>query len=175
MMLRNNEKGKIKMADNNANRKYYDAQIVKIEAVEHRFNRPNAFELRAEVTLFNADKSIKGRAEVFMEVSMEYGKGNNASKTQWEITKETLHALGLEGEDISEPRLATLVNRPCRICENVTDKGTNYYFTTNRPVTVIKDANERLRAMMAGGMSAPSASPFGNAAAPIAQAPNPFE
>lgn len=165
------------MADNNANRKYYDGQILKMEAIEHRFNRPNAFEIRAEVGIFNANKTPKGKVEVFLEVSMEYGKGNNSSKTQWQMTQETLRSLGLEGDDISAPRLATLVNRTCRICENVTEKGTNYYFSSNRPVTVISDANERLRAMMSGGMapSPSAASPFGVTAAPAAQAPNPFE
>lgn len=164
------------MAENtNPNRKYYDGQILSVDTIEHRFGRANAFEIRAVVGIFNPDKTPKGKVEVYLEVSMEYGKGNNSSKTQWEMTKETLKSLGFEGDDLSAPRLATLVNKTCRICENVTDKGTSYYFSSSRPVTVITDANERLRAMMSGGMAAPAASPFGAPAAQSVQAPNPFE
>lgn len=150
-------------------RKYYDGMICSMVSIEHRFNRPNAFELKAEVGLFDAEKKPLKKVEVYLEVSMEYGKGNNSSKTQWEMTKETLHSLGFEGEDISNPRLATLVNRPCRICEQITDKGdVRYYFTTKKPEVAIDNANDRLKQMM--GQVAGGASPFGGAAAPAGAA-----
>ena len=150
-------------------RKYYDGMICSMVSIEHRFNRPNAFELKADVGLFDAEKKPLKKVEVYLEVSMEYGKGNNASKTQWEMTKEPLQSLGFEGEDISNPRLATLVNRPCRICEQITDKGDiRYYFTTKKPEVAIDNANDRLNQMM--GQVAGGASQVGGAAAPAGAA-----
>lgn len=178
------------MATNNDS-KFYNGQIIEAKSIDHRFNKPNAFEIQFVVGIFGEDGKPKSKIETYLEVSSEYGKGNNASKTQWEMTKETLVSLGFVGEDISNVQLnAQLVNKPCRIREQTLDRdgkplnSPRYYFTSAKPISVIEDANARLKAIMSGvaggfGGAAPAAasvSTFGQTAAPApAGAPNPFE
>lgn len=174
---------------------YYDGQVCEAYSIEHRFGKEKAFEIKFVVGIFNADKTPKAKVDVFLEVSMEYGKGNNASKTQWDMTKETLVSLGFVGEDISNAQLnAQLVNKPCRVREQVLDRDgkpfatPRYYFTSARPVKQIDNANDMLKSIMSGvasgGFGAPAApaNPFNMPAAsaapapaaPAAGAPNPF-
>lgn len=183
------------MASNDS--KFYDGQVCSVQAIESRFNTPSAFELAFEVGLFDEQKQPLKKVDVYLEISMRYGTGNNAQKTQKDMTFETLRALGLEGEDLSAPRLATLVGKPCRVREQLFDKSNQplavprYYFTTARPIVAIADANARLREIMgavAGGFAnpapaaapapsgvfqdpAPAAAPF---ATPAPTPPNPF-
>lgn len=168
--------------------KFYDGQICSVQPIEHRFGEANAFELAFEIGLFDENKNPLKKVEAYLEISMRYGSGNNATKTQKDLTFATLHSLGFEGEDLSAPRLAMLVNKPCRIREQLLDKAgqplanPRYYFTTAKPVVAIADANAKLREIMgavAGGFAAPAPgagvpppNPFAApAAAPVAPAP----
>lgn len=166
--------------------KFYDGQICSVMPIEHRFNEPNAFELAFEVGIFDENKQPIKKVDVYLEISMRYGSGNNASKTQKDMTFETLRTLGFEGEDLSAPRLATLVNKPCRVREQTLDKtgkpltSPRYYFTSAKPIVALADANAKLREIM-GAVAAPGgafgapAAPGGFAAAPGAvPPPNPF-
>lgn len=175
------------MASNDS--KFYDGQICSVQAIESRFNTPNAFELAFEVGLFDEQKQPLKKVDVYLEISMRYGTGNNAQKTQKDMTFETLHALGFEGEDLSAPRLATLAGKPCRVREQLLDKNNQplavprYYFTSARPIVAIADANARLREIMgavAGGFAQPAPAAAPTAGGPFAQpapaaAPNAFQ
>lgn len=173
--------------------KFYNGQIVEAYSIEHRYNEPNAFELRFVVGIFNDDGSPKAKVDCFLEVSMRYGTGNNAQRTQWDMTKETLAHLGFQGDDISNAQLAAqLTNKPCRVREQLLDKNgkpfstPRYYFTTQKPMKTIDDANARLKHIMSGvsfggAAAAPAANPFNMPAAAPAPAapagnatPNPF-
>lgn len=170
------------MANNDS--KFYDGQICSVQPIESRFNTPNAFELAFEVGIFGENHTPMKKVDVYLEISMRYGTGNNAQKTQKDLIFETLHSLGFEGEDLSAPRLATLVNKPCRIREQTLDKNNQplstprYYFTTAKPIVAIPDANAKLREIM-GAVAAPGAvpgatpppNPFAAPAAPAAPAP----
>lgn len=168
------------MASNDS--KFYDGQICSVQAIESRFNTPDAFELAFEVGIFDEQKQPLKKVDVYLEISMRYGTGNNAQKTQKDMTFETMHALGFEGEDLSAPRLATLVGKSCRVREQLFDKNNQplsvprYYFTSARPIVAIADANARLREIMgavAGGFATPApAAPA--PAAPAPATPNPF-
>ncbi len=164
------------MANNDS--KFYDGQICSVQPIESRFNTPQAFELAFEVGIFDDNHQPLKKVDVYLEISMRYGTGNNAQKTQKDMTFETLHSLGFEGEDLSAPRLATLVNKPCRIREQTLDKNgaplqsPRYYFTSAKPIVPVADANAKLREIMGavgGGFAAPGAVPN---AAPTP--PNPF-
>ena len=168
------------MANNDS--KFYNGQICSVQPIESRFNTPNAFELAFEVGIFAEDGKPLRKVDVYLELSMRYGTGNNAQKTQKDLTFETLRSLGFEGEDLSAPRLATLVNKPCRIREQTLDKNgaplqsPRYYFTSQKPIVAIPDANAKLREIM-GAVAAPGAFPGGvpqgfPGAAPTP--PNPF-
>lgn len=163
--------------------KFYDGQICSVTPIEHRFNEPNAFELAFEVGIFDENKQPIKKVDVYLEISMRYGSGNNASKTQKDMTFDTLRSLGFEGEDLSAPRLATLVNKPCRVREQTLDKNNQplnqprYYFTSAKPIVALPDANAKLREIM-GAVAAPGAGAsigFGVPVAPGAvPPPNPF-
>lgn len=176
------------MANNDS--KFYDGQICSVQPIESRFNTPNAFELAFEVGIFDDNHQPLKKVDVYLEISMRYGTGNNAQKTQKDMTFETLHSLGFEGEDLSAPRLATLVNKPCRVREQTLDKNgaplssPRYYFTSAKPIVPVADANAKLREIMgsvAGGFAAPAApgtatpppNPFAAPAAPVAPQPAP--
>ena len=184
------------MAQNNDS-KFYNGQIIEGKSIVHRFGKERAFEIQFIVGIFNDDNTPKTKVEVYLEVSMEYGKGNNASKTQWDMTKETLASLGFVGEDISNAQLnSQLVNKPCRIREQTLDRdgkplnSPRYYFTSARQIQPIDNANEMLKSIMSGvaagaGFGAPAAAaptnPFNmpkpgaaQTTAPAAGAPNPF-
>lgn len=183
------------MAQNNDS-KFYNGQIIEGKSIVHRFGKERAFEIQFIVGIFNDDNTPKAKVEVYLEVSMEYGKGNNASKTQWDMTKDTLASLGFVGEDISNAQLnSQLVNKPCRIREQTLDRdgkplnSPRYYFTSARPIQPLDNANEMLKSIMSGvaagaGFGAPAAAPANPfnmpqpgaapAAAPAAGAPNPF-
>lgn len=181
--------------------KFYDGQICSVQPIESRFNTPQAFELAFEVGIFDDNHAPLKKVDVYLEISMRYGTGNNAQKTQKDMTFETLRSLGFEGEDLSAPRLATLVNKPCRVREQTLDKNgaplssPRYYFTTAKPIVAIADANAKLREIMSavavpgaptGGSAVPPPNPFVAPAAPAAPAvpgvptatnaapPNPF-
>ena len=148
--------------------RFYNGQIVEAQSIEHRFGKENAFEIQFIVGLFNDDNTPKTKVEVYLEVSMEYGKGNNASKTQWDMTKETLASLGFTGDDISNAQLnAQLANKPCRVREQTVDKNgkplnaPRYYFTSAKPIKTLANANDMLKRIMSGvaGGGQPS-SPF---------------
>jgi hypothetical protein len=165
--------------------KFYDGQICSVMPIEHRFNEPNAFELAFEVGIFDENKQPIKKVDVYLEISMRYGSGNNSSKTQKDMTFETLRTLGFEGEDLSAPRLATLVNKPCRVREQTLDKtgkpltSPRYYFTSAKPIVALADANAKLREIM-GAVAAPGgafgapAAPGGFAAPGAVPPPNPF-
>ena len=164
------------MASNDS--KFYDGQICSVQPIESRFNTPNAFELAFEVGIFGENHTPLKKVDVYLEISMRYGTGNNAQKTQKDLTFETLHSLGFEGEDLSAPRLATLINKPCRIREQTLDKNNQplstprYYFTTAKPIVAIPDANAKLREIMGAVPGAtPPPNPFAAPAAPAAPAP----
>ncbi len=160
--------------------KFYDGQICSVQPIESRFNTPQAFELAFEVGLFDDNHQPLKKVDVYLEISMRYGTGNNAQKTQKDMTFETLHSLGFEGEDLSAPRLATLVNKPCRIREQTLDKNgaplqsPRYYFTSAKPIVPVADANAKLREIMGavgGGFAVPGAAVAPNA---VTTPPNPF-
>ena len=176
------------MANNDS--KFYDGQICSVQPIESRFNTPQAFELAFEVGIFDDNHQPLKKVDVYLEISMRYGTGNNAQKTQKDMTFETLHSLGFEGEDLSAPRLATLVNKPCRVREQTLDKNgaplssPRYYFTSAKPIVPVADANAKLREIMgsvAGGFAAPASpgaatpppNPFAAPAAPVAPQPSP--
>ena len=171
------------MANSNSDSRFYDGQVVEAKSIVHRFGKERAFEIQFIVGLFNEDRTPKAKVEVYLEVSMEYGKGNNATKTQWDMTKETLASLGFVGEDISNAQLnSQLAGKPCRVREQTHDRdgkplsAPRYYFTSARPIKAIDNANEMLRQIMSGVSSATAVNPF-NAAQPTAApaAPvNPF-
>lgn len=153
----------------------YDGQIISAKPIEHRFNRADAFEIQLEIGIFNADGTPKAKVCTYLEMSMEYGKGNNASKTQIDISFETLHRLGFTGDDLT--KLDMLKGKKCRVREQTMDKNgqaypePRYYIVSAPTITAINDANERLKKILAG-----AANPFGsaNAATTEQKAADPF-
>ena len=76
------------MANNDS--KFYDGQICSVQPIESRFNTPQAFELAFEVGIFDDNHQPLKKVDVYLEISMRYGTGNNAQKTQKDMTFETL-------------------------------------------------------------------------------------
>lgn len=161
------------------NEGYYKGQILSAKPIKNRFGK-SGFEIMFEVGLFAEDgQTPAGEAEVYLEISGEYGQGVMSNKTQKEISFGTLDSLGWQyGEDIT--KLPTLVNAMCQVrCKNDSKGNNRFYFSGRKPVEELSLADaQKLMAELGG--SAPAASPVFNApaAAPAFNAPaapaNPF-
>lgn len=157
------------------NEGYYKAQILSAKPIKNRFNKPG-FELMFEVGLFAEDgQTAAGEAEVYLEISNEFGQPPMQDRTQKEISFQTLNSLGWAyGEDIT--KLPTLVNAMCQIrCKNDSKGNNRFYFSNKKPVEELDLATaQQLMAQLGnsspssvGGASvfntAPAAGVFGSA------------
>lgn len=160
-------------------------QITAAELIDPRFSdvpQP-AFELMLTVRNEESEEDV-----IYLEVSNRYGQGNNAQKTQAQMTMETLSAIGWKhGADFSQ--IGTLVNKVIGYHAKKNAKGyVNVYISTFSAKRIsAADVAARVAAMT-GGAPAPvaaavpvaapaaAANPFGGgaAAAPAAGASNPF-
>lgn len=165
------------------NEGYYKAQILSVKPIKNRFNKPG-FELMFEVGVFAEDgQTAAGEAEVYLEISNEYGQPPMNDRTQKEISFQTLASLGWQhGEDIT--KLPTLVNATCQVrCKKDSKGNDRFYFSSKRQVEEL-DMNtaQQLMAQLGGGASTPAAGVFNapstpsafGAPAPAAGNTNPF-
>lgn len=165
------------------NEGYYKAQILSVKPIKNRFNKPG-FELMFEVGVFAEDgQTAAGEAEVYLEISNEYGQPPMNDRTQKEISFQTLASLGWQhGEDIT--KLPSLVNATCQVrCKKDSKGNDRFYFSSKRQVEEL-DMNtaQQLMAQLGGGASTPAAGVFNTAPAsgafgapaPAAANVNPF-
>lgn len=160
---------------------YYDGQIAQVEIIRARFAAENENALEVELTCGVYDaahKPMPERVKVYLELSANYPKFGDTTKTFWEQSLTTLHELGFSGDDLAT--LATqLVGKPVRLNYRSKDKNGNpmknpgWYLTRTRERVVVaaSKANEMLKAMMSGAVGVPVAPT--PAAAPAA-VPSPF-
>ena len=151
------------------NEGYYKAQILSVKPIKNRFGKPG-FELMFEVGVFAEDgKTAAGEAEIYLEISNEYGQPPMNDRTQKEISFKTLESLGWTyGEDIT--KLPSLVNATCQVrCKKDSKGNDRFYFSSKRQVEEL-DMNtaQQLMAQLGGGAPTPAAGVFNNPSAPSA-------
>ena len=124
-------------------------------ASESKFNKTDntAFDLCFHLT--HADDASQSDW-IRMEFSEDYGKGNFADRKQKEISLDTLHKMGVEGEDLSVlfDDASPLHGKKAVVFikENPGDKGTFYnpqYFVTGAAAPYAMDKNEAKKRMAA--------------------------
>lgn len=164
--------------------------IGNIVPAEPKFSKDtNAFDVCICVT---GDDGAQDWAR--LEFSNDYGKGNFADRTQREISMETLHKLGWEGEDLTELFADEHQLRGKRATVQVDESKPNdagktffnvkYFITGGRePERISRESVAAKLAALTGGArsagqppSRPSADPFAGTeakAAPQAQAAKP--
>ena len=144
------------------NEGYYKAQILSAKPIKNRFGK-SGFEIMFEVGLFAEDGlTAAGEAEVYLEISNEFGQPPMQDRTQKEISFQTLVSLGwIHGEDIS--KLPTLVNALCQVrCKNDSKGNNRFYFSNKKPIEELdmSVAQQLMAQLSGGGAAAPSAGVF---------------
>ena len=158
----------------------YRAQITAADIIDPRFQdvpQP-AFEIMLTVKTEHGEDG-----QIFLEFSRRSGQGNMASKTQTEISMESLTASGwAAGADFS--RLPEMVGKVINVRTHKNTKGyINLYISTFATTKISPaEAAARVSAMTGAAPAASPSNPFGGGAAapanPFAQTPatpaNPF-
>ena len=154
---------------------YYDGQIAAVEIIKARFvpETENALEVELTCGVYDSGhKPMTEKVKVYLELSANYPKFGDTTKTFWEQSLATMREMGFQGDDLTT--LATqLVGKPVRLNYRSKDKQGNpvknpgWYLTRSRERVVVAPdkANAMLKAMMGGAAAAPAAG------API---PSPF-
>lgn len=146
----------------------YRAQITAADIIDPRF--PDVPQPAFEVML--TVKTEHGEdGQIFLEFSRRNGQGNMASKTQTEISMESLNAAGwAAGADFS--RLPEMVGKVINVRTHKNTKGYINLYVATFATTKISPAEAAARvSAMTGTATAAPANPFGGGAA---QAVNPF-
>lgn len=149
---------------------------------EPKFSKdPNAFDICIRVT-DAADPAQSDWAR--LEMSGDYGTGNFSDRTQAQISMDTLKKLGFEGEDLTTIEQQLSGKRAVvRVKAAPSKDGDKTYYNIKHFVTGGREpeamdkgeVQRRLKALMAGGGSAPAApaAESATATAPAASRPAP--
>ena len=143
------------------------------ELIDPRFTDVPQPAFEVMLTVVNAEGEEDA---IYMEFSRRYGSGNNAQKTQAQMSMDSLLLIGWTGGmDFSQ--VQTLVGKQVNYRAKMNTKGyMNVYVSAFAPKSIsAADAAQRAAAMMHGAAPTPAPTP---AAAPAAPAPytppNPF-
>lgn len=136
--------------------------IAEIIIAESKFNKndPNAFDVAVGVQ--HRDDPNQGDYW-HGEISSRLGKGNNAHKTQYQLTMEALHRIGYEGDTLDMGKLQELKGKETTaFVEGREYNGKTYYdvkFLGSSFLPQAIDPNEAFRRLQAIQQGAPMGTP----------------
>ncbi len=128
----------------------FHCKIIAVQPIEHRFKTEERNMFEVKITCQTEDNRI---ADIYLDLSNDYGFGNQSHLTRKEISIEQLNALGMPGAEFS--KLSNIVGKSIEIYGKVNDKGRlNFYISSQREEKAVDAA--RLEALFGSDPGKPS-------------------